>query len=105
MSTTIKKTPIKKSPMVRIYKKDKLIESLQNETFSLQNEINVLKLSHKETITKYEQIIQELNNSYKFKLKYIEDKVSGNSDEFVEYYFKLTKLLDSIDELRILYLM
>jgi len=52
------------------------------------------------------QIIQELNNSYKFKLKYIEDKISSNnSHEFLEYYFKLTKLLDSIDELRIMYLM
>lgn len=99
MSTTIKNPPIKKTPMVRIYKKDKLIESLQNE-------IKVLQLSHKETVTKYEQIIQELNNSYKFKLKYIEDKISSNnSHEFLEYYFKLTKLLDSIDELRIMYLM
>ena len=99
MSITIKNPPIKKPSIARIYKKDKLIESLQNE-------INVLKLSHKETVTKYEQIIQELNNSYKFKLKYIEDKISNkNSHEFLEYYFKLTKLLDSIDELRIMHLM
>ncbi len=99
MSITIKNPPIKKTPITRIYKKDKLIENLQNE-------IKVLKLSHKETVTKYEQIIQELNSSYKFKLKYIEDKISSNnSQEFLEYYFKLTKLLDSIDELRIMYLM
>lgn len=93
----ISKTNRKKS--ITHIEKDKLIESLQNE-------LSDLKSSQTEIIIQYEKKIQELNNNHNFKLKFFEEKLlNGKTERFVEYYHKLTKLLDSIDELRILYLM
>jgi len=93
----ISKTNKKKS--ITHIEKDKLIESLQNE-------LSDLKSSQTEIIIQYEKKIQELNNNHNFKLKFFEEKLlNGKTERFVEYYHKLTKLLDSIDELRILYLM
>jgi hypothetical protein len=80
-------------------KKDLLI-------ISLQKEIHDMKQSHEDKIREYETKIQDINNKNYFKLKFLEDKLlKGNTERFIEYYHKLTKLLDSIDELRILYLM
>ena len=93
----ISKTNKKKS--ITHIEKDKLIESLQNE-------LSDLKSSQTDIIIQYEKKIQDVINSYNFKLKFFEDKLlKGNTERFVEYYHKLMKLLDSIDELRILYLM
>jgi len=93
----ISKTNKKKS--ITHIEKDKLIESLQNE-------LSDLKSSQTEIIIQYEKKIQELNNNHNFKLKFFEEKLlNGKTERFIEYYHKLTKLLDSIDELRILYLM
>jgi len=93
----ISKTNKKKS--ITHIEKDKLIESLQNE-------LSDLKSSQTDIIIQYEKKIQELNNNHNFKLKFFEEKLlNGKTEKFVEYYHKLTKLLDSIDELRILYLM
>jgi len=93
----ISKTNKKKS--ITHIEKDKLIESLQNE-------LSDLKSSQTDIIIQYEKKIQELNNNHNFKLKFFEEKLlNGKTERFVEYYHKLTKLLDSIDELRILYLM
>ncbi len=93
----ISKTNKKKS--ITHIEKDKLIESLQNE-------LSDLKSSQTEIIIQYEKKIQELNNNHNFKLKFFEEKLlNGKTEKFIEYYHKLTKLLDSIDELRILYLM
>ena len=93
----ISKTNKKKS--ITHIEKDKLIESLHNE-------LSDLKSSQTELIIQYEKKIQELNNNHNFKLKFFEEKLlNGKTERFVEYYHKLTKLLDSIDELRILYLM
>ena len=80
-------------------KKDLLI-------ISLQKEIHDMKQSHEDKIREYETKIQDINNKNYFKLQFLEDKLlKGNTERFIEYYHKLTKLLDSIDELRILYLM
>ncbi len=80
-------------------KKDLLI-------ISLQKEIHDMKQSHEDKIREYETKIQDINNKNYFKLQFLEDKIlKGNTERFIEYYHKLTKLLDSIDELRILYLM
>jgi len=93
----IYKTNKKKS--ITHIEKDKLIESLQNE-------LSDLKSSQTDIIIQYEKKIQELNNNHNFKLKFFEEKLlNGKTEKFIEYYHKLTKLLDSIDELRILYLM
>lgn len=93
----ISKTNKKKS--ITHIEKDKLIESLQNE-------LSDLKSSQTDIIIQYEKKIQDVINSYNFKLKFFEEKLLNEKTErFVEYYHKLTKLLDSIDELRILYLM
>ena len=93
----ISKTNRKKS--ITHIEKDKLIESLQNE-------LSDLKSSQTDIIIQYEKKIQELNNNHNFKLKFFEEKLlNGKTEKFIEYYHKLTKLLDSIDELRILYLM
>lgn len=93
----ISKTNKKKS--ITHIEKDKLIESLQNE-------LSDFKSSQTDIIIQYEKKIQELNNNHNFKLKFFEEKLlNGKTERFVEYYHKLTKLLDSIDELRILYLM
>jgi len=93
----ISKTNKKKS--ITHIEKDKLIESLQNE-------LSDLKSAQTDIIIQYEKKIQELNNNHNFKLKFFEEKLlNGKTEKFIEYYHKLTKLLDSIDELRILYLM
>jgi len=93
----ISKTNKKKS--ITHIEKDKLIESLHNE-------LSDLKSSQTDIIIQYEKKIQELNNNHNFKLKFFEEKLlNGKTEKFIEYYHKLTKLLDSIDELRILYLM
>ncbi len=93
----ISKTSKKKS--ITHIEKDKVIKSLQNE-------LSDLKSSHVDIIIEYEKKIQELNNNHNFKLKFFEEKLlNGKTEKFIEYYHKLIKLLDSIDELRILYLM